>query len=142
MQKRKNNRGFTLLELLVATVILGVAVAALLGGLSDSLKNAGRLSNYDKAAIAGRQKMEEILVDPLFPRFVVVSGDLAPGITWRARMIPFDAPVQMGPGAAVVDRLELSAIWKSGNQEKSIQLEGYRRGYLRPDDFAGGVLRQ
>lgn len=142
MQSRKNNRGFTLLELLVATVILGVAVAALLGGLSSSLRNASRLSNYDRAAVAARQKMEEILVDPMFPRFVEMGGDLAPGIAWKARMIPFDAPVPSGPGAAVVDRLELNASWQSGSQRKSIQLEGYRRGFLRADDFAGGVIRQ
>lgn len=128
--------------MLVATVILGVAVASLLGGLSDSLKNAGRLSSYDKATIGARQKMEEILADPLFPRFVEMSGPLAPGITWRARMTPFDAPQQAGPGVAVVDRLELEALWRSGNQQKSIRLEGYRRGYLGPNDFEGGFLRQ
>lgn len=140
--KRRNNRGFTLLELLVATVILGVAVAALLGGLSGSIRNASRLSDYDRAAIAARQKMEELLLDPQFPRFTQVGGQLAEGITWRARMLPFDMPQQAGAGSPVVDRLELDAIWQSGGNQKSIRLEGYRRGFLRQGDFTEGALRQ
>jgi prepilin-type N-terminal cleavage/methylation domain-containing protein len=39
----KARRGFTLLEMLVATTILGVAVAGLLSQLSTSMRSAGRL---------------------------------------------------------------------------------------------------
>ncbi len=143
MPNRKNsNRGFTLLEMLVATAILGIAVAALLGGLSGSLRNASRLSEYDKATIAARQKMEELLVDPVIPRFTEVSGTLTPGVTWRARMMPFDIPPQAGAGAPVVDRIELNASWQAGSNKKTIRLEGYRRGFMRREDFTDGVLRQ
>ena len=140
---RRRERGFTLLELLVATAILGIAVAALLGGLSASMNNASRAFDYDRAALASKQKMEELLAMPNLPRFQEVSGELAPGIAWRARMTPFDLPLGIGPGAQVVDRVELLATWRNGSNVREIRLEGYRRGMLRDADFAGpGVLRR
>jgi type II secretion system protein I len=41
-----NRRGFTLLEVLVATVIMATAVIALLSNLSTSLNNAARLTDF------------------------------------------------------------------------------------------------
>lgn len=139
---KRGQRGFTLLELLVATAILGIAVAALLGGLSASMNNASRAFTYDAAALAARQKMEELLVEPALPRFQTLSGELAPGVIWRARMAPFDMPPVRMTGTPVLDRVELEAVWTSGRQTREIRLEGYRRGLLRDADFAGGVMRQ
>jgi general secretion pathway protein I len=139
---RRRERGFTLLELLVATAILGIAVAALLGGLSASMNNASRAFDYDRAALAAKQKMEELLVQPNLPRFQELSGELGPGIAFRARMTPFDAPAGRVPGTPVLDRVELLATWRSGGNVREIRLEGYRRGMLREADFAAGLLRQ
>ena len=58
-----NRSGFTLLEVLVATVIMGIAVTGLIVGLSQSVKNASRLSDYDGAAMLARTKMNDLLLD-------------------------------------------------------------------------------
>ena len=47
--KKKQQRGFTLLEALVATAVLGASVAALLGLLSGALRNAARLEAPEQA---------------------------------------------------------------------------------------------
>ena len=39
----KGKRGFTLLEMIVATTIMGIAVAGLMSGISSSTRNAARL---------------------------------------------------------------------------------------------------
>ena len=58
-----NRRGFTLLEVLVATTIMAVAVVTLLGGISTSMRNASRLTGYDQAVMRARSKMDELIVN-------------------------------------------------------------------------------
>ncbi len=140
--RRLSRSGFTLLELLVATAILGIAVAALLGGLSDSVRASWRVSEYDKATLLAKQKMEELLVDSRFPRFEVVQGKFSETSGWSARRTPWDYSRPAGAGGSVIDRTEVEVWWMSGSSRRAIQLEGYRRGILRPEDFAGGALRQ
>lgn len=139
---RRNRNGFTLIELLVATAILGIAVAALLGGLTDSMRAAARVSEYDKVTLAGKQKMEELLVDSHLPRFQWIEGKFDSNSGWRTRVTPWDAYQPAVPGMAVTDRVELEVWWMSGTIRKMLKLEGYRRGTLQPGDFDAGALRQ
>ncbi len=55
-------RGFTLLEVMVATLIMAIAVAGLMGAISTSLRNAARLTDHDRAVLLGHQKMDELLI--------------------------------------------------------------------------------
>ena len=55
--------GFTLLEVLVATTIMAIAVSGLLASLSTSLRVASRLTDYDRATLLAREKMDELLVN-------------------------------------------------------------------------------
>ena len=63
-------RGFSLLEVMVATFIMAVAVVALLSNLTTSLRNASRLTDYDRAALMARHKMDELL---LMPRLLIMT---------------------------------------------------------------------
>lgn len=134
-------RGFTLLEMLVATAIMGIATVGLLAALSTSLRNAARLTEADRVALLARRQMDALLLDPALPRFVVFGGEfdraLSGGIPagWRARLTPFEAPAGAGPGAAALERLELEIWWEPTPQKRrTFRLEGYRRGAVHPDD--------
>src|ERR1700692_2095679 len=95
----RSRRGFTLLEVLVATTIMGIAVAGLIAGLSQSAKNAARLTDYDRAAMLARTKMNDLLLDANLPFEGNVGGRLESG-GWRATMRPLDVPPQAAPGTA------------------------------------------
>ena len=60
--------GFTLLEVLVATTIMAVAVASLLAALSTSLTNASRVTDSDRAAVIARRVMDDLISAPQIPR--------------------------------------------------------------------------
>ena len=60
-------RGFTLIEVLVASLIMGIAVVGLLSAISTSIRNAARLANYDRIALIARAKMDALLVDTRLP---------------------------------------------------------------------------
>src|SRR5260221_9749378 len=101
----RSRRGFTVLEVMVATTIMGIAVVTLLSALSTSVRNATRLTDYDRAVLLARAKMDALLVDPALPRLTVMEQPLDPGLLggtrggWRAQVTPFE----IGPG----DRLRL-----------------------------------
>ncbi|MCL6544271.1 MAG: type II secretion system GspH family protein [Bryobacteraceae bacterium] len=128
-------RGFTLLEMLVATVILGIAVVGLLSNLSTSLRNASRLSDYDKAALLARRTMNELLLDRSLPKDQILEGvysEDAVGLKggWRARLTNFESPQAPAPGVPVVERLELEIWWMSGERRRTLALEGFRRAVI------------
>jgi general secretion pathway protein I len=132
-----SRRGFTLLEVLVATSIMAIAVVGLLSALSSSLSNANRLTDHDKAALAARRKMDELLLASRLPRMQVMEGPLDPvadGLEggWRAEVFPFEAAPNVGPGMVVFDRVECEIWWTRAGQRKSFALEAYKANVLGP----------
>jgi prepilin-type N-terminal cleavage/methylation domain-containing protein len=136
----KNEQGFTLLEVLVASLIMGIAVAGLLEGLSTSTRNAARLSQYDRATLLARQKMDELLVASELHRGQPLEGTFAPALTgsspigWHAMVEPFETVPGAAPGQWVVDRIQLEISWMDGETRHAFSLEAFRRGVLQPGD--------
>ena len=128
-----STRGFTLLEVLVSTLIMGVAVVGLISAISGSVGNVSRLTDYDRAALLAQQKMEELLLEPSPPpegRFdPAATGGVEAG--WRARLSLFEAPPEARPGTTVLERLELEVWWTAAGRERKLSLEGFRRAVLR-----------
>jgi type II secretion system protein I len=129
--------GFTLLEVLVATVIMGIAVAGLMAGLSQSVRNASRLTEYDRAATLARTKMNDLLLDSNLPFVGTVQGDfhedVPEGLTagWRASLKPFDSPRAAGPGTVVLQEVALEIWWQpSTGNKRTMQLAGYRQARI------------
>lgn len=143
MQARR--RGFTLLEVLVATLIMGVAVAGLLGALRASLSNAARLSESQRAVALARRQMDALLATRALPKGAPLEGTFPREETggveagWRARVMPFEG-MTLKPGEApmigtwMLDRIELEVWWLQGGSRRSLKLAAYRRNYMRPED--------
>jgi general secretion pathway protein I len=131
-----NRRGFTLLEMLVATTIMGIAVVGLLGSLQTSLNNAARLTGYDRAAVLARAKMDELLIDPHLPEGVPLQGAFDPSLTgdtaagWSAMVTPFDVPPGAVRNTMILERIDLRVWWGNGQSRHILSLDGYRKGPL------------
>jgi len=139
-RSRNARRGFTLLEALVATAIMGIAVAGVLNALSTSSRNAARLTEYDRATLLARSKMDELLVDHTLPRKVPIEGVFDLAVTggvqagWRAVVLPYEAPPGAVAGNWVVDRIELEIWWINGTTRRSFTLDAFRRSLLQSGD--------
>ncbi len=122
--------GFTLLEALVATLIMAIAVVGLLSAISTSLGNAARLSEHDQISLLAKRKMEDVLAASL-PLGQPLTGQFSPaesgGLTagWSAVVYPFERNIA-GVGDAVLDRIVLEVWWTSGGKRRTLELETYR----------------
>jgi general secretion pathway protein I len=134
-------RGFTLLEMLVATLIMGIAVVGLMSAITTSMRNATRVTIRDRAAQLARFKMDELLLDGHFPFETVVQGNFDPSLTggveggWRARLRHFEMPPTPAPGERALNRMELEIWWMSNGERRTFALNGYRTDVLRPEDL-------
>jgi prepilin-type N-terminal cleavage/methylation domain-containing protein len=132
----KKTAGFTLVEVLVAAMIMGLAVAGTLSGIASASRNASRLTQYDRATLLARQKMNEFLVDLKAPRNTPLTGtwESVPDAGWKAMVTPFEAAPGSGPGQWAVDRIELEVWWMDSQTRRAFTIEGFRRGILQPGD--------
>jgi general secretion pathway protein I len=139
----RGKRGFTLLEMIVASTIMGIAVAGLMSGISNSTRNAARLRDYDRVVQLARLRMNALLSDPAVPLNAPQEGLFGPAITgglecgWRAQVTVAEKPSPMpSAGDLVLDRIQLEIWWMSGGRRRTFPLESYRRRMLRPEDVA------
>lgn len=137
----RGQRGFTLLEMIVATTIMGIAVAGLMSGISSTTRNAARLRDYDRVVQLARLRMNSLLTDPRVPLNVtqeglfdrVATGGLESG--WRAQVTLAEKGTLIPlAGDYVLDRVQVEIWWMSGGQRRTFPLEGYRRRTLRQED--------
>ena len=136
----RRRSGFTLLEVLVATLIMGIAVSGILSGMAGAARNARRLTDTDRATLLAKQKMDDLLIDRNAPRNQDLAAEFDPALAggvrtgWRARVTPFESTPGAGAGLWVLDRIELEIWWMSGQTRRSFNLEGFRRNVLRTGD--------
>jgi general secretion pathway protein I len=134
-------RGFTLLEMLVATLIMGIAVIGLMSEITASMRNATRVTNRDRAALLARSKMDELLLDPNLPLDTPVQGALDRSMTggaeggWRATRSRFEMPPNPAPGQQALERISLEIWWTAAGERRTFTLSGYRAHVLRPGEL-------
>lgn len=137
-----SRRGFTLLEMLVATVIMAVAVVTMLSALSTSLRNASKLTDADRLAMLAKRKMDELLLETRLPHGVPLEGAWDPALAggqpagWRATVTAFEFPPGAGPGSPALERLQLEVWLGGGDRRRVLVLEGFRKGFVFPQDVA------
>jgi len=133
--------GFTLLEMLVASTIMAIAIVGLLTAISGATRNAARLRDYDRAVQLARLRMNELLADTTLPRDQVLTGIFDPMLTgglevgWQARVTMVEMPPSPSAGQPSLERIELQLWWISGAERRSFTLDAHRNYILQPGDL-------
>lgn len=144
LRRRAGKHGFTLLEVLVATSIMAVAVATLLSALSASVRNAARVSEHDRAVLLAKRTMDELLLDHALPLNSELSGawdrsEAGLDGGWRARVEVHIPPKVPTPGQLYIQRILLEVWWNTTAGRRTTQLETYRKAEWPAGSPGGGL---
>jgi general secretion pathway protein I len=127
---RRHSNGFSLLEILVAFVILALALGVLMRVFSGSLNNAAFSERYATAILVAESRLAALGVEsPLVAG--EAHGEAAGGYQWHS-LIEQDAS---DVGVVDVDsrlglyRVEVTVTWRQGmDRTRQVRLVGLRTG--------------
>lgn len=139
----RNQRGYTLIEVIVAFALLALALTLLLGTLSGAVRQVRWSGDAGRAALHAQSLMDTIGVgQALLP--VQRNGQFDAGrYRWSLAVAPWDEPLP--PSAPVVPRapslhrlyeITLSVQWGSGGPRERLELRTLRLAPVQP-----GVIR-
>jgi len=104
------NRGFTLLEVLVALAVLGVGTALALSVVSSSLGNIRKVQIKARTIQHAETVMETTLLDGSIQGPTVLRGDFADGTMWSVVVTEVEMPEPEETAAAPNLTLQRQAV--------------------------------
>lgn len=122
MSRRRENGGFTLLEVLVALAILAAGLLGLLELLSGSLRLSGGARDVTAASLYASQRLEEALLAPR-PVEGEESGPFGETYRWTARTTFL--PEEEGRPFRPV-RIEVTVRWDDAGRERAVSVAATR----------------
>jgi general secretion pathway protein I len=124
-----DDQGFTLLEVLVAFIIMSIILVPLLQGGSASVRNVEIASQTELAVSLARSHLSAFDTQPASAE-EDLQGD-ENGYHWRLQVVPLSAmtvPVvgRSTPDSTVLYQVAVTISWVSDQRQSSIRLETRR----------------
>ncbi|MBI5097647.1 MAG: prepilin-type N-terminal cleavage/methylation domain-containing protein [Nitrospirae bacterium] len=111
--------GFTLVEVIIAIAILGISLVMVMQLFAGGLRAARTSCDYSRAVIHAKDKMEEILIDPIQD-----SGSFDDGFKWEANVETYKEPKE-GPFKLL--QLKVKVIWDDVlKKPRTVELVGLK----------------
>ena len=120
--KAKSEKGFTLLEVLIAAMVLGAAFVAVMGLLSQSLRTVERMDPHQRALLHAREKMSEILLREELAA-ERTAGAWADGYRWEAEITPYELGGRGQSTGYDLFRVRLQVSWGAPDRPKTYAVE-------------------
>ncbi len=128
------SRGFSLLEVLVAFVILGLVLGTLMEIFSGGLRNVSRAGEFQRAVLLGQSKLASVGIEmPL--KEGESSGEFDANYRWQVSIRPYmdsqmEAAQQAGTPVAVLPvtllEVDVRVSWGGADQGRTFNLKTVR----------------
>jgi general secretion pathway protein I len=130
---KHGNQGFTLIEVLVALAIVGLALGAIASVFSNGLSVHETVSGAE-AALAVAEEQLALAATSLHPG--ASNGTYGGRFAWRATVAPYTDPSDQSPDAPTtlpqLYRVAVSVAWQDGRHNRALSLSTLRLGAAAP----------
>ena len=126
---RSSNRGMTLIEVLVAFVVLSITMAVILQIFSGGMRNARLANSYSSAVFLAQSKLAETgVVKPL--AVAEDMGRVGSDLHWRVTVVPADEAETAAQQVMAVKlyKVRVRINWNEGGRERQVELTSLRLG--------------
>jgi prepilin-type N-terminal cleavage/methylation domain-containing protein len=137
-----SERGFTLLEVLVAVTITGAGLAMAWAGIAGALRLMERSTQHEAARVLAQGKMDEILATGL-NQLADDTGELeyaGQRYGYRVRLSPADvlpqAVASKVPLGLVLEAVQVEVFWGEQSQAHNLTLHSFRQRPLTAAETA------
>ncbi len=122
--KPQVSKGFTLIETLVAMMVLSISLVIILQLFSGGLRSGKLSENYTHAIFHAREKMEETLLAEAFEDGVT-EGDFEDGFKWKSEIVYLEPEEKDGEKKKEpVDmfNITIEISWNEGKNKKHFKI--------------------
>ncbi|WP_230473659.1 type IV pilus modification PilV family protein [Dyella choica] len=127
-------RGFSLLEVIAAIMLLAIAFAALMEVAGGSIRLSQKASDYTQAALWARSALDSrFVLEPVQPG--LTQGSFDNRYRWRLQVTPWAVSNATPPGTPYAFRmykLDLDVMWGSAPFEHTARFSTLRIGSNAP----------
>ncbi len=120
----KSKRGFTILEVLITTLIVGISIFALMEAMNRGVFGQSDVENYSLALSLTQRKLEEIK-DSSFASVASSGRSLVFDITGTTLLTTFEQQVTVTSVPAYLKKVDVTTYWTVPNGETSVTLSTY-----------------
>ena len=131
------SKGFTLIEVMVAVAILGIALTMIIELFAGGLRLARISKDYTKAVNYANTKLEEIASKQTLEEGTT-EGEFDETYHWRVTMNKVNLLEVQRPWEVKVPiqlfKIKVDVSWKPGSKERSVGAETYRTMKVQDDE--------
>jgi general secretion pathway protein I len=127
MNSPKQNKGFSLIEILVAFVILSLTLGTIMQIFSGGLRNVGNSDDYSRALYLAESRLAALGVEQALSEGVT-SGELDRRFRWQIQVQPYreaatsdEAQLKYG-----LYRVMVTVGWGDGAKARRLELSSLR----------------
>ncbi len=134
LSRRDAERGFLLIEVLIASLIAAAAIMAIMHAAMAGLMSSRVAGRYDEAVARAKSHLAALSALPLVESDR--QGDESAGYHWHVRVVsagivhPSHGLTAIPAGAITLYRISVSISWTESGHRRAMQLDSARLGLV------------
>ena len=118
----RNEKGFTLLEIIASLTILAVAILTLVQLFSGSMNQATQADRYLNGVYLAQQKFSQLEMDNFKSDTTEGAFENQEGYRWQLETLPYESPLNNEEARIKIQKVSLRVYWEDKDREKEVQL--------------------